>query len=606
MPTAGFADSNRASIRFIAEDTADWGVTPASGNVRELRFTSSSLVASKETVVSDELRADRMVSSVIEVSAMTEGDINFEFSAGSHDDFLQAFVLGAWSRPMSFDFWKGNTVSITGVSAIAISGGDYTDYFTAGRYIKTEGFIGATNNGYNTIASVAFGAGVTTVTITETDLVAEAGTAYTKIMDANDVTVLNSSALRLGTAGAATIDSNSGNAFASAIAAGQLVAGQKIYLDTPVSDVTFRNNTVTWTGTGADADSLSITDGTEIVALVAGVDYTTGGTATDTALSFANAVNAERVAGRLNVKAVPAVGVVTLFFLSNSTLADVTEVVDGNTEIAVGTAAAASAAGARGVFTIVNAADDVLTVTPPPPTVAAPGVTSVKASMLRNPGDLADITAQSFSLETSFNDVDKHFLMTGMRVGTFSMDVSTGAIVTGTMAFNGKETTPASAEVIGDAGSYTLFTTTATEVMNATTNVGDITKNGSILASAVQSITLEGDATLRNQMAVGSKFPRGIGTGRFNLTGTMTAYFETLELYSHFINHDTISLGFDFTDLDFNHYVFTVPAVKITSDPVSPTGIDEDITEEMEWTAFRDAATACMLQVDRFSSIKPE
>jgi hypothetical protein len=606
MPTAGFADSNRASIRFIAEDTADWGVTPASGNVRELRFTSSSLVASKETVVSDELRADRMVSSVIEVSAMTEGDINFEFSAGSHDDFLQAFVLGAWSRPMSFDFWKGNTVSITGVSAIAISGGDYTDYFTAGRYIKTEGFIGATNNGYNTIASVAFGAGVTTVTITETDLVAEAGTAYTKIMDANDVTVLNSSALRLGTAGAATIDSNSGNAFASAIAAGQLVAGQKIYVDTPVSDVTFRNNTVTWTGTGADADSLSITDGTEIVALVAGVDYTTGGTATDTALSFANAVNAERVAGRLNVKAVPAVGVVTLFFLSNSALADVTEVVDGNTEIAVGTAAAASAAGARGVFTIVNAADDVLTVTPTPPTVAAPGVTSVKASMLRNPGDLADITAQSFSLETSFNDVDKHFLMTGMRVGTFSMDVSTGAIVTGTMAFNGKETTPASAEVIGDAGSYTLFTTTATEVMNATTNVGDITKNGSILASAVQSITLEGDATLRNQMAVGSKFPRGIGTGRFNLTGTMTAYFETLELYSHFINHDTISLGFDFTDLDFNHYVFTVPAVKITSDPVSPTGIDEDITEEMEWTAFRDASTACMLQVDRFSSIKPE
>jgi hypothetical protein len=191
-----------------------------------------------------------------------------------------------------------------------------------------------------------------------------------------------------------------------------------------------------------------------------------------------------------------------------------------------------------------------------------------------------------------------------MRVGTFSLDVSTGAIVTGTMAFEGKETTPLTAPKLGNAP-YVILDSTATEVINSTTNVGDIVKNGAILSSAVQSITIEGDATLRQQPAVGSKFAKGIGTGRFNLTGTLMAYFETLEMYNHFIAHDTISISWDFTDIDGNVSYWTVPAIKITSDPVSPTGIDTDVSEEMEWSAFRDPATRCMLQVDRFSSINP-
>jgi hypothetical protein len=604
MPTAGFADSNRASIRYIAEDTADWGVTPASGNTRALRFTSSSLAASKETVVSDELRADRMVSSVIEVSAQSNGDINFEFSAGSHDDFLQAFLLGAWSRPMTFDYFKGTSVSIIATDDISIGGGDYTAYFTVGRHIKLEGFLTEGNNGYFEIAAVAFGGGATTVSVTGTPLVIEGASAFTKIMDANDVVILNSAVLRLGTAGASAIDSNGGNVFASAIAAGQLVAGQKIYFDAPVSAITFANQTVTFSGVGANGDQITINDGSEIVSLYAGTDWTPGGTADLSAAALAAAINGEAVAGRLNVKAEVSAAIVTVYFLDNPAAGLITDPVDGSTHMTLGAYTAATAAGARGFFTITNAADDVLSVTPTPPTVASPGTSSIKGSMLRNPGSVDDITAQSFSLETSFNDVDKTFLMDGMRVGTWSLDVSTGSIVTGTMAFEGKETSPLTSEQLG-AAPYDVLETTATEVMNATTNVGDITKNGEVLASAVQSITIEGDASLRQQMAVGSKFARGIGTGRFNLTGTLTAYFETLEMYQHFIDHDTISLGFDFTDQDQNVYYFTIPALKITSDPISPTGIDEDVTEEMEWSAFRDAATQCMMQVDRFSSIKP-
>ncbi|MDW9531872.1 hypothetical protein GOB39_20060 [Sinorhizobium meliloti] len=598
-----FADSNRASIRYIAESTSAWGTIPANGNTRPLRFTSSSLTAQKETTTSEELRADRMVSSVPEVSASSEGEINFELSAGSQDDFLQAFVLGFWTRPMTFDYFKGVNVSWTANNTLKIAGEDATGYFVVGRRIKVEGFVANNvNNGYFEVAGVALVGADTEITVSSVTSVAEASSAHTKVLDANDVIVLNSAALRLGTAGAPTIDSNGGNAFASAIAAGQISVGQMLFVDLPVSATTFDNYAVTFAGPGQDGDKIVINDGLNVITLTAGVDYTTGVDATATAESFALAVNQKRVAGNLDAKAVAAAGVVTVYILSNHANSTLTESVDGAGEITLGVKAAATAPEARGFYKVTGVADDVLTLSPKPPTVAAPGIVTVKGSMLRNPGDVADITPQSFTLEQSFNDVDKHFIQNGMRVGSFSLEVASGSIVTGSMNFMGKETQTLTDTRLGKAP-YTPLDSTATEVMNATTNVGNLTKNGEILSTAVQSLSLEGDASLRSQNAVGSKFARGIGTGRFNLTGALTAYFEDLTMYNHFLNHDTISIGFDFKDQDENVYYYTIPALKITSDPITPGGIDQDVLEEMEWSALRDPATKCMLQIDRFSSV---
>ncbi|MEQ8308003.1 MAG: phage tail tube protein [Hoeflea sp.] len=597
-----FADSNRASIRYIPEATTDWGVTPANGVTRPVRFTSSSLTANKETTVSDELRADRMVSSVPEVSASSEGEINFELSAGSQDDFLQAFVLGAWTRPMTFDYFKGVTVSWTANNKIKIAGIDATSYFEAGRRIKTEGFaVNAVNNGYFEIDSIALVGSDTEITVTTTTSVIEGSSPYTKVLDANDVFVLNNSDIRLGTGGASTIDSNSNDAFASAIAAGQLTTGQMIFVDMPVSAITSDNFTITFTGTGADGDRITFNDGLNVLLLEAGVDYTTGADETATATSLALAINRKRAGGNLNMKATSAAGVVTVYVLSNASNSAIAESVDGNSEIAVSAKTTATNPSARGFYKVTGLTDDVIDVTPTPPTVASPGAVTVKGSMLRNPGDVADITPQSFTLEQSFNDVDKHFIQSGMRAGSFSLEVTTGSIVTGAINFMGKETLPLTSTQLG-AAPYTPLESTATEVMNATTNVGNLTKNGEVLSTAVESLTLEGDASLRNQNAVGFKFARGIGTGRFNLTGSLTAYFEDMVMYNHFINHDTISIGFDFKDQDANVYYWTIPALKITSDPIAPGGIDQDVKEEMEWSALRDPATACMLQIDRFSS----
>jgi hypothetical protein len=191
-----------------------------------------------------------------------------------------------------------------------------------------------------------------------------------------------------------------------------------------------------------------------------------------------------------------------------------------------------------------------------------------------------------------------------MRVGSFGLNVASGELVSGTINLMGKETTASPATTLG-ASPYDVLASTATPVLNATTNVGSIYKNGELLATALQSIEITGEAALREQRAVGSRFPAGIGTGRFNLTGTITSYFETLEMYDHFLNHDTISLAFPFEDNSFNNYWFTIPALKITSDPIAPGGIDQDVLEELEFTAIRDPNLNTMFMVDRFSSVLP-
>ena len=150
------AESNRVILRYLAEDPTCWSVTPLVGKPREIRLTSSTLTAVKQTKIASEIRADRMVPAIIEVGAESVGDIAFEFSAGAFDDFLQSFVLGAWSRPMTLDKFKGSAVSVTANNIITIAGADYSNYFTVGRTIKLEGFLTPANNNYASISAIAF------------------------------------------------------------------------------------------------------------------------------------------------------------------------------------------------------------------------------------------------------------------------------------------------------------------------------------------------------------------------------------------------------------------------------------------------------------------
>lgn len=598
------AESNRVVLRYLAEDPQCWSVVVSTGKPRELRFLSSSLAASKQTKVSAEIRADRMVPSIIEVGASSGGDISFELSAGSMDDFLQAFVLGTWSRPMTFDKFTG--VSVASTSTITIPGGDFTAYFVTGRRAKLEGFLTPSNNIYVQVSGVSFGSGVTTVTVVGTPLTIEVANAYTKLLDANDVVILNNTTLRLGTSGAQTIDSNGGNAFTSSISAGQLVVGQRIYIE----GLGYETGTVTFSGLPADGETVTIGDGVSTVvfefdsnsAFVRGrVPVTIGADATATGVNLRKAILGALNERKFLVGASDAAGVVTVKNL-RGTGGSIAE--SAANTVAVNFSGGSATKHGFAILTAVT--NDVLTIDRAIATDANAGSApvTIKGSHLRNPGILANIIKQSFSIETGFSDVSQYFLQTGLRVGSFELKVSAGDIVTGKVSFEGKATTPSSATILGTSP-YTPLATTATEVLNATVNVGAIRKNGTTLSTALQSVEIKGDASLRSLKGVGSKFPVAISYGRMSVTGKIVSYFETLEMYNHFINHETVSLAFDFQDNDFNAYTFTMPAIKITSDPIAPGGIDQDIMEELNFTTLRDPTLNTQFMVDRFSSVLP-
>lgn len=587
-----FADANRAQIRVLEETV--WGTTPASGLTREVRLTSSSLAANKETVVSDEIRADRMVSAITEVAASSSGDINFEWSSGPQDEFLAGFLLNTWARPMTMDFWKG--VSVTGASAITVFGTDITDYLINGRIIKLYGFVDPANNGYFEIASTALSGSDTVVTIVETSLVVEGSSTTTRLYDANDVIIHNDTNISSSATG---FSSGATNAFTSPIAAGQLVIGQKIYVD----NLGYETGTVTLTDpTALTTLTLTVFDGINTGVLVGGTDFVIGVDADTDGAALTAAINGLRLraVNPVNVKAthVPATDIITITNLNTAGGGAITETVDDATVTVADFSG--GVAGATGIFTITSLGDDDIGVTPAPPVVSAGAVVNIKSSHLRNTGDETAIAQRSWSIETAFTDVSQYMEQDGMVPGTFSLDISSGAIVTGTIGFEGRATSMAQAVVLGTAP-YTVLDAQPGEVVNATTDIGDLSKDSVAFSACIQSLSLSGEAGLRMQNCVGFKFPRGIGTGRFNLSGSMTVYFETEELFNNFIDHDTISLAWAITDAEGSAYYFTVPAVKLSADAIAPGGIDQDVFETLEWTAFRDATTDTMFQIDRFS-----
>lgn len=715
MVTINSAEANRASIRYVPEVT--WGATPASGISRQMRLTSSSLTASKDTQISDEIRSDRMVPSIAEVSASSGGSIEGEFSAGTYDDFLQAFLLGSWSLAMNHFLVKGTTVTVTGVSQITVTGTDWTDWLISGQFIKTEGFLETENNGIFTMVGVAaFSGGNTVITVSESTLVVEGGSAYTKIMDARDVV---SKATDNSFTSGNVITAGTGTPF-SALVAGQIIhvdsrlgkeTGTFTLSDAPVnaetlvvndgtntaktyevhtsegsissgnvfvenaasegavalsmheaimdqfrrqnsrvsSDITTgtkETGTLTWIATGAVADdSFSVNDGrnTETFVFIAGATNSgnnigIGSSETDTGDNVVLALAAHNTAGTLRCTGVNSAGAVTV---TNHNYIDGTmvEIVDSATKLTVvdfssGVAPILtfrnhySTGGSlvavmtndttvdftggvttkNGFYTVASIGGSGATVTVDETLAGDANGSSVevvvRGSHLRNPGTVASITKQSFTIEQEFTDVGKYFVFDGMRIGSFSLNVASGEIATVSFDLQGRQAVTSDSPTLSGGG-YTVLGSTATEVMNATSNVGTVEKNEVALTQAVLELSIEGDSNLRPQSAVGNKFPAGVGYGRFTLSGSMMVYFEDFEFYNIFINHQTTSLKFNFEGPDHMAYYFKIPALKITDDPISPEGIDTDVMEEVEFQAFREATLNTQLMVDRYSSVWP-
>ena len=90
-----FATGSQHGLSYVSEAT--FGTTPASPEMTEFRHTACSLVLSKTTLETEEIRSDRQIAHLLHGQKTVSGDIDFELSYGAHDVFLAGLMQSDWS-----------------------------------------------------------------------------------------------------------------------------------------------------------------------------------------------------------------------------------------------------------------------------------------------------------------------------------------------------------------------------------------------------------------------------------------------------------------------------------------------------------------------------
>src|SRR5574343_882994 len=89
-----FAAGSEHGLAYCSEAT--FCTTPPTPSMISLRHTGSSLVLSKDTFQSAELRADRQISDFRHGNKRAQGDINIELSFAEYDTLIAAALGGSW------------------------------------------------------------------------------------------------------------------------------------------------------------------------------------------------------------------------------------------------------------------------------------------------------------------------------------------------------------------------------------------------------------------------------------------------------------------------------------------------------------------------------
>lgn len=234
-------------------------------------------------------------------------------------------------------------------------------------------------------------------------------------------------------------------------------------------------------------------------------------------------------------------------------------------------------------------------------TGAAPGTVTISTSRLTN-----GTTLRSHNLEVEFADVTQFLTFLGMGTNKMSLNLTSGAIATGSFDFVGKGVLPmagATSLVGSDAVAYP----TSYGVLNATSNVAKLYEAGAALSGVfVKSVSFDLDNALRAQMAIANLGAVGLGNGSITLTGKMSVYFADATLFNKCLNNTSSSLALGLADStslgSANGYVITLPAIEYTNAQVVAGSLDQDVMVDMDFTAKIDTISGKMILIDRMGA----
>jgi hypothetical protein len=201
-------------------------------------------------------------------------------------------------------------------------------------------------------------------------------------------------------------------------------------------------------------------------------------------------------------------------------------------------------------------------------------------------------TARSFAFEEGFMDIAQFRVFNGVTFNSLSMEVTPDALVQATFGLMGSTAT-------AFTGTSIDSTPTAITKKDVFFHEGGTINEGGAPVAFVTGITFELTNNLAGNRALGSSSYRSMTLGRAEVTGTVTALFESVTLYNKYRNSTTSSLSFVLSaGSPAETLTFTFPDVRYTSGTLqrADTG---PVLVELGFTAVYDSASATSLQITR-------
>lgn len=150
------SNANQAAISYCRETGFNTQLPVLSAEsvagtntLHALRFTKDGLLSEKETLISEEIKSNRMVAELIKVGLKNSGSIEAEFSMKDYDDLMEAALQSDY----------GTTIAVTATfngaaGTITASTGSPFKAIKNAKHVKIASAATAGNNGIKTVVSM--------------------------------------------------------------------------------------------------------------------------------------------------------------------------------------------------------------------------------------------------------------------------------------------------------------------------------------------------------------------------------------------------------------------------------------------------------------------
>jgi len=201
-------------------------------------------------------------------------------------------------------------------------------------------------------------------------------------------------------------------------------------------------------------------------------------------------------------------------------------------------------------------------------------------------------TQSSLRIQRYFSDVSVYHEFTGCIPNTWSVSIAPNSIITSTFSFVGK--TMVSSQTLSGAGDKA--TNDPFDSFSGFVREGGNSSSDDL--AIVTGIDFSLDNNITPMIVVGDQQSVGMGEGRANVTGTVTAYFGDNTLLNKFINETESVLQFQLSD-GTNTYEFYMPRIKYSGGDISVDG-EAPCTLTLPFQALYDSGTGInTLQISR-------